>query len=143
MQHPVFKSGNTAVITGGASGIGLAAAKTFAALGLNVAIADLGGEKLQAAGKDVAALSPRGADAVATIPTDVGKLADLEILADDVAARFGNTHVVMNNAGIQGGSALFGPRSSNGRRCSPSISGVSSMAVGCSDRAYSPIANRP
>ena len=109
MQHPVFKSGNTAVITGGASGIGLAAAKTFAALGLNVAIADLGGEKLQAAGKDVAALSPRGADAVATIPTDVGKLADLEILADDVAARFGNTHVVMNNAGIQGGSALFGP----------------------------------
>lgn len=109
MQHPVFKSGNTAVITGGASGIGLAAAKAFAALGLNVVIADLGGVKLSAAMQDVAAFAPRGANAVVAIPTDVSKLADLEILADDVTARFGNIHVVMNNAGIQGGSALFGP----------------------------------
>ena len=107
--HPVFKSGNTAVITGGASGIGLAAAKAFAALDLNVVLADLGGDKLLAAEKVVAALSPRGAEAVAAIPTDVSKLSDLEILADDVAARFGNIHVVMNNAGVQGGSALFGP----------------------------------
>jgi NAD(P)-dependent dehydrogenase (short-subunit alcohol dehydrogenase family) len=107
--HPVFKPGNTAVITGGASGIGLAAAKAFTALGLNVVLADLGGDGLLAAEKDVAALSPRGPDAVAAIPTDVSNLADLEILAYDVAARFGNVHVVMNNAGIQGGSALFGP----------------------------------
>jgi NAD(P)-dependent dehydrogenase (short-subunit alcohol dehydrogenase family) len=107
--HPVFKSGNTAVITGGASGIGLAGAKAFAVLGLNVVLADLGGDKLLAAEKDVAALSPRGADAVAAIPTDVSMLSDLEILADDVTARFGNIHVVMNNAGVQGGSALFGP----------------------------------
>lgn len=107
--HPVFKSGNTAVITGGASGIGLAAAKAFAALGLNVALADLAGDRLQAAERDVAALSPRGADAVAAIPTDVSRLADLEILAHDVADRFGNVHVVMNNAGIQPGSSVFGP----------------------------------
>jgi NAD(P)-dependent dehydrogenase (short-subunit alcohol dehydrogenase family) len=107
--HPVFKSGNTAVITGGASGIGFAAAKAFAGLGLNVVLADLGGDKLLAAEKEIATVSPRGADAVAAVPTDVSNLEDIEILADDVAARFGNVHVMMNNAGVQGGSALFGP----------------------------------
>ncbi|CAN7648967.1 SDR family NAD(P)-dependent oxidoreductase [Rhizobium sp. LjRoot254] len=108
-HHPVFKPGNTAVITGGASGIGLAAAKQFASLGLNVVIADLGSDKLHLAEHEVAAASPRGADAVAAIPTDVSELEDLKVLATDVAARFGNVHVLMNNAGIGGGSALFGP----------------------------------
>jgi len=107
--HPVFKSGNTAVITGGASGIGLAAAKAFSKLGLNVVLADLGGDRLHAAEKAVAALSARGADAVAAIPTDVSVLEDLKVLSDDVQARFGNVHVVINNAGIQPGSSVFGP----------------------------------
>lgn len=107
--HPAFKSGNTAVITGGASGIGLAAAKAFAAMGLNVVIADLGSDRLHEAERAVAALSPRGDDAVAAIPTDVSLLEDLKVLATDVAQRFGNVHVLMNNAGIGGGSSIFGP----------------------------------
>jgi NAD(P)-dependent dehydrogenase (short-subunit alcohol dehydrogenase family) len=108
-QHPAIKSGNTAVITGGASGIGFAAAKAFAALGLNVVIADLGSDRLHEAERAVAALSPRGADAVAAIPTDVSNLEDLKVLVTDVGQRFGNVHVLMNNAGIQGGSSIFGP----------------------------------
>ena len=45
-----FTPGACAVVTGGASGIGLAAAKRFAAMGLNVVIADLPGETLDTAG---------------------------------------------------------------------------------------------
>ncbi|MBL0374668.1 SDR family NAD(P)-dependent oxidoreductase [Rhizobium sp. KVB221] len=109
LLHPVFQSGNTAVITGAASGIGLAAAKSFAALGLNVVLADLGSDRLSEAAHDVIAVAPRGKDAVAAIPTDVAFLADIEVLSEDAKSRFGNIHVVMNNAGIQPGSALFGP----------------------------------
>ena len=40
-QHPAFAEGRTAVITGGASGIGLAAARRFAELGMKICLADL------------------------------------------------------------------------------------------------------
>ena len=45
-QHPAFAEGRTAVITGGASGIGLAAAKLFAALGMKICLADQSQEAL-------------------------------------------------------------------------------------------------
>ncbi|TIU80843.1 MAG: SDR family NAD(P)-dependent oxidoreductase, partial [Mesorhizobium sp.] len=68
---PAFASGNVAVVTGGASGIGLAAAKRFAAMGMKTVLADIGGVRLDQARQAVAVIA--GDDAVLPIPTDVSK----------------------------------------------------------------------
>jgi NAD(P)-dependent dehydrogenase (short-subunit alcohol dehydrogenase family) len=109
MTHPALVSGSVAVITGGAAGIGLAAAKRFAGLRLRVAIADLGADRLARAAKEVAALAPAGARDVLTIETDVSRVDDVRRLEAAVRDRFGGTDVLMNNAGIQPGSGMFGP----------------------------------
>lgn len=95
-QLPPLAHAGAAVITGGASGIGLAAARRFAALGLPVAIADLPGEKLDAA---LAGLKTAGARVVA-VPVDVAKPDDLARLRDAATAAFGHVSVLMLNAGI-------------------------------------------
>lgn len=108
-DHPVFTRNTVAVITGGASGIGLAAAKAFAAMGMKVCIADLGAERLLTAANAVAAVSPDGADAVLSVETDVSRPDDLKRLEDAVNDRFGGVDLLMNNAGIGLGSTLLGP----------------------------------
>ena len=109
MSHPALIAGAVAVVTGGAAGIGLAAATRFARLGLHICIADLGEERLGAAAETIAAVSPNGAASVMTMAADVSLVEDLRRLEAAVAARFGGTDVLMNNAGIQPGSAMFGP----------------------------------
>ena len=108
MSHPAFAPNNVAVITGAASGIGLAASRHFASLGLRVVLADLAGERLDKAVAEVAAVTPAGAQHVVAIPTDVSRLEDLEALERETRRRFGEVHVLMNNAGIQPGSAMLG-----------------------------------
>ena len=103
-----FTPGNCAVVTGGASGIGLAAAKRFAAMGLNVVIADLPGERLDKAAAEVAAASPNGAKGVLAAPTDVSQLAEVEALEKAATFAFGPVAVLMNNAGIGPASSVLG-----------------------------------
>jgi NAD(P)-dependent dehydrogenase (short-subunit alcohol dehydrogenase family) len=104
MTHPVLKSRNVAVITGGASGIGLATAKKFLSLGLRVAIADLPGERLNAAGAELGALG-----VALAVPTDISRKDEIARLETIVLEQLGPIDVLMNNAGIQPGTDVFGP----------------------------------
>ena len=108
MAHPALAPGAVAVVTGGASGIGLAAAHRFAAMGMRVCIADLGGERLAQAAGGLAAEAPAGADAVLAVETDVADPGAVAGLEAAVTERFGGTDVLMNNAGIGPESTIFG-----------------------------------
>jgi NAD(P)-dependent dehydrogenase (short-subunit alcohol dehydrogenase family) len=109
MPHPVLSPDNVAVITGGASGIGLAAAKRCAKSGMKVCIADVGAERLASAEKQLAAIAPGGAASVMATATDVSRVEEVAKLEAAVRERFGGTDLLMNNAGIQPGSTMFGP----------------------------------
>jgi NAD(P)-dependent dehydrogenase (short-subunit alcohol dehydrogenase family) len=101
--------GSVAVVTGAAAGIGLAAARRFAGLGLNVCLADLGADRLARAAKAVVVAAADAPVDVMTYEVDVSRLEDVERLEAAVRNRFGGADVLMNNAGIQPGSSMFGP----------------------------------
>lgn len=95
------------MVTGGASGIGLATAKRFAQMGLRVCIADLGKDRLANAAAEVTLVAKGGQQDVMTLQTDVSKIDDLRRLEQSVNENFGGTDVLMNNAGIQPGSKVL------------------------------------
>jgi NAD(P)-dependent dehydrogenase (short-subunit alcohol dehydrogenase family) len=109
MTHAAFSPSNVAVVTGGASGIGLAAAKRFAAMDLKVCIADLDNARLHQAAGAVAAVAGGGAHDVLAIPADISRLDEVRKLEKAVRDRFHRVDVLMNNAGVQPGSHVFGP----------------------------------
>lgn len=109
MPIPALSPDSVAVVTGGASGIGLAAARRFAAMGLRICLADRDVGRLQAAAAEVAAFAPGGTSSVLTVATDVARVEEVRRLEQTVLDQFGAVHVLMNNAGVQPGSGIFGP----------------------------------
>jgi NAD(P)-dependent dehydrogenase (short-subunit alcohol dehydrogenase family) len=91
--------GKTAVITGGASGMGLAMAESFARVGMNIVLADVEVGALKAAAERIEAL---GATAV-SVQADVSDEADMDHLAQLVREQFGAPEILCLNAGVAGG----------------------------------------
>ncbi len=92
-------AGKVAVVTGAASGIGLALAKAFAAEQMKVVLADIEQPALLAAAGDVNGET-------ATIVCDVSSADQVASLRDRTIDRFGQVNVVCNNAGVGGGGLL-------------------------------------
>jgi NAD(P)-dependent dehydrogenase (short-subunit alcohol dehydrogenase family) len=91
---PDLLEGRTILVTGGGSGLGLAMAKRFAALGANVAIAGRSAERLEAAAGEIDASGER----VLTHAADVRDFEQVEALVEAVVERFGGIDVLINNA---------------------------------------------
>ncbi len=129
-MHPAIGQGRVAVVTGGASGIGLAAVRRFAGMGMRVCVADLAGPALQTA---VEAAQAAGAADAFGQALDVADVAQLRALADTVYARWGAVHVLMNNAGMQPGSSIFDAEGNWER-----ILGVNLMGVVRGSQVFAP-----
>ena len=100
MSHPALTAGRAAVITGGASGIGLAVAQKLNQLGMQVCIADKDEEQL------AVALATLG-DGASAECVDVSKMSDVEELRTRVYSRYGEVALFMNNAGTGGGGGAW------------------------------------
>jgi NAD(P)-dependent dehydrogenase (short-subunit alcohol dehydrogenase family) len=105
-MHPALGKGAVAVVTGGASGIGLAAIRHLAGSGLRLCIVDLPGHALDKACSEATAAGASEQDVIA-VATDVADPAQLHALADRVFSTFGQVNLLMNNAGIHPGSSIF------------------------------------
>jgi len=95
--------GRVAVVTGAASGIGLALCERFAQAGMKLVMADVERERLAQA---ASALELRGAE-VHAVRTDVSRADDLSQLRDETLERFGAVHVLCNNAGVFAGGLTW------------------------------------
>ncbi|MGD0852324.1 MAG: SDR family NAD(P)-dependent oxidoreductase [Acidimicrobiales bacterium] len=96
----------TAVITGGASGIGLATAIQFAKAGAKIVLGDIEDAPLT---EQVKEMRRHGATVIG-VHCDVAKESDVEALRDAALKEFGAVHVIFNNAGVAGGATIGTPK---------------------------------
>ena len=107
-QRMKLQQGQIAVVTGAASGIGLALAVRFASAGLSVVLADVEVGRLASA---EASVRSRGVEAL-SVQTDVSKAESVQALVEAAVERFGAVDIVCNNAGVSSpGDPWFGPLS--------------------------------
>ena len=106
MTHPAIASGKTAIITGAASGIGLAAAKALAGEGMALVLIDLPGNNLEAAAQAVGEIA--GEAPCLAIGTDVSDRAAMQAAAEKVATEMPPVTLLMNNAGIGRSASALG-----------------------------------
>jgi len=97
-HHPVIHYGRVAVITGAANGIGRAAAREFARLGLKVAIADIDAKALDVLAAELG--KAHGETNVLAVPTDVSRLEEVVKLRERVYEAWGEVAVLLNNAAV-------------------------------------------
>lgn len=102
MSHGAIEKGKVAIVTGGASGIGLAAAHRFGATGMKVLVTDLPGDALEKAAQTLKAAGI-DATALAVDVTDRSQIAR----AKEKAGQLGQVSIVMSNAGREGGGSLL------------------------------------
>jgi NAD(P)-dependent dehydrogenase (short-subunit alcohol dehydrogenase family) len=95
--------GRVAVVTGAASGIGLAVARALGGAGVRVAMTDIDPEALD---REAASLRAGGAE-VEALPLDVRDAEAVDAVADAVVERFGGLHIAVNNAGIVNGGTTW------------------------------------
>ena len=108
--HPALAPGRVAVITGAASGIGLAAAKKFVEFGMKVLMADTNVDSLKDAAAGVRRSAKRAEDVRASV-VDVSNLGEVQNLKDDAYSAFGEVALLMNNAGVGSGGGVFAEHS--------------------------------
>lgn len=97
MAHPALTTGRVAVITGAATGIGLATAQRFRSFGMKLALADNDAVELDAVVRELGSSGTRSH--VIGVPTDVSRMHDIERLREDAWTKLGPVSVLMNNAG--------------------------------------------
>ena len=123
-------SGKVAVVTGGASGIGLALAQAFLAEGMRVVVADI-----EEAALDKAQAELNGGEDVIGVVTDVTDWSSVENLANSTFDRYGACHVLCNNAGVGAPSSTVWETTINDWRW---VHGVNVMGVVHGIQAFVP-----